>query len=152
MLCEINIFAIVYSVVVKCDLIKEIHMEIKFHSMTKFEISNGRHTIISDQPKEAHGTDEGMGPIEILAASLGSCIAVFIGGLLQRRNVTLSDCSIKIDWEMANNPRRVSNFHVNLILPENLKEEDRQAILKAAGHCTVHNTLHSSPEINIDIN
>jgi putative redox protein len=126
-------------------------MEIKFHSMTKFEISNGRHTIISDQPKEARGTDEGMSPTEILAGALGSCVAVFVAGLLQRRNIDLSTCSINVEWEMANNPRRMSDFYLTLRLPKGLSDSEKEAILKAANHCTVHNTLHNAPEIKISI-
>ena len=126
-------------------------MEIKILSTSKFEINHRGHKIISDQPKEAHGTDEGMSPVEILVSSLGACVGVFISNLLARRNVPFDQCSISLDWEMANNPRRVNQIYVKLLLPEGLSEEDKTAILKAANLCTVHNTLHNSPSIEINV-
>ncbi len=126
-------------------------MEINFLSPTKFEINSGNYKVISDQPKSTGGTAEGMQPVDLLLASLGSCIAVFISHLLVRRNIDLSACRLMIDKEMADNPRRVGKISVKLDLPDNITDSDKKAILRSASHCTVHNTLHGNPQINVDI-
>ena len=124
-------------------------MEIKFISTTKLEINHGKHRIVSDQPVYGGGTDEGMTPVDMLISSLGACIGVFIAGILSRRKVDLSKCSVSLDWEMADSPRRVGNIAVKINLPEGLSETDKETVLKAANKCTVHNTLHHPPR-NID--
>lgn len=43
----------------------------------QFEIKARQHTILSDQPPENFGHDEGMTPPELLLASLGSCAAFY---------------------------------------------------------------------------
>jgi uncharacterized OsmC-like protein len=125
-------------------------MRISFKSPTKFEIESKGHKIISDQPKSAGGTDEGMEPVDLLLASLGSCIAVFVSHILMRRDIPLEKCTVSIDKEMVDNPRRVGKISVKLSLPGQLSESDRKAVMKAASLCTVHNTLHGHPEITMD--
>jgi putative redox protein len=39
----------------------------------QFEIKTRTHSIVSDQPAENAGFDEGMTPPELLLASLGAC-------------------------------------------------------------------------------
>lgn len=126
-------------------------MEIRFLSTTKMEINHGKHNVISDQPAYGGGKDEGMTPVDMLVSSLGACIAVFIAGILSRRKVDLSKCSLSLDWEMADNPRRVGKIGVKINLPEGLSEADRETVMKAANKCTVHNTLHHPPEILIKL-
>lgn len=43
----------------------------------QFEIKARHHTIVSDQPLENFGHDEGMTPPELLLASLGSCATFY---------------------------------------------------------------------------
>ena len=37
---------------------------VTFQRQTRFELSNGRHVVITDQPKEDGGEDAGMTPVE----------------------------------------------------------------------------------------
>lgn len=126
-------------------------MKIKFLSPTKFELANEKHAIISDQPKAAGGTDEGMNPVDIFVSSLGACIAVFISHLLVRRSVDLSRCGIELNYAMADGPRRVKSINIELDLPGDLTDKDKKALLKSAQLCTIHNTLHNPPEMKIEI-
>lgn len=43
----------------------------------QFEIHARNHTIVSDQPADNGGYDEGMTPPELLLASLGSCAGFY---------------------------------------------------------------------------
>ena len=126
-------------------------MQISFLSKTKLQAKAGSHTVISDQPKSASGTDEGMDPVNLFLAGYGCCVAIFISGLLSRRNVDLSKCGIRLEKTMADNPRRISGINVEIELPDDLSDSDKRAILKAAGMCTIHNTLHSNPQITIGL-
>jgi hypothetical protein len=47
----------------------------------QFEIKARGHAIVTDQPRENGGFDEGMTPPELLLASLGSCAAFLCGAI-----------------------------------------------------------------------
>ena len=59
--------------------------------------------------------------------------------------------SIDIDWDYADNPRRIGEVKATINIPNSDVGKRETAILKAANHCTIHNTLHNSPNINIDL-
>ncbi|GAA3842080.1 OsmC family protein [Streptomyces phyllanthi] len=48
-------------------------------------------------------------------------------------------------------PARVASVHVTIVPPPELPEQRRPALLGVASHCTVHNTLHQPPEIDIEL-
>lgn len=126
-------------------------MEIKVKSPTRFEIASSNHKVICDQPKSFGGTDEGMNPLELLVGALGSCISVFTMPIVKRRGIDLSKCSLKLDFQMSENPKRIGKIDVKLQIPEGLTEEDKKALLKAAHLCPIHSTFHNPPEINVSI-
>ena len=51
----------------------------------QFEIKARGHIIVTDQPRENGGFDEGMTPPELLLASLGSCAAFYAAQYLRKR-------------------------------------------------------------------
>ena len=51
----------------------------------QFEVKARRHTIISDQPVEGGGFDEGMTPPELMLAALGSCAAYYAAEYLRKQ-------------------------------------------------------------------
>ena len=46
---------------------------------------------------------------------------------------------------------RISGIDVRLFLPAGVPPERRDALLAVASHCTVHNTLTTTPEISIPL-
>jgi putative redox protein len=53
----------------------------------QFEIQARQHTIVSDQPPENGGHDEGMTPPELLLASLGSCAGFYAAQYLRKHQL-----------------------------------------------------------------
>ena len=48
-------------------------------------------------------------------------------------------------------PARVASLRLVVVPPPELPEQRRAALLAVASHCTVHNTLHQSPEIAMEL-
>jgi uncharacterized OsmC-like protein len=55
----------------------------------QFEIKARGHSIVSDQPTEDGGFDEGMMPPELLLASLGSCAGFYAADYLKRQKLAV---------------------------------------------------------------
>jgi uncharacterized OsmC-like protein len=128
-------------------------MEVKITHLdrVKFAIQSRSHTILCDQPAENGGEDSGMTPPELLLASLGSCAAFYAVQYLKTRHLAEKGVEVTVTAEKLKQPARVGNFHVNVLCPVSLTEEQTEGLIRSVHHCLVHNTLLMPPEIAIEL-
>jgi uncharacterized OsmC-like protein len=113
----------------------------------QFEIKVREHTIVSDQPRENGGFDEGMTPPELLLASLGSCAAYYAAEYLHRHKLATEGTRARVVAQKAKNPARVDDFRIELEVPVELSEEHQKGVEDAVHRCLIHNTLLHPPRI-----
>ena len=58
--------------------------------------------------------------------------------------------TVEIDWEKAVDPPRIGRVRCGIRMPEDFPKHMRDAALKVARQCLIHNTLHHKPHIEID--
>ena len=92
-----------------------------------------------------------MTPPETFIAALGSCMGVYVLNYCKNVQINTNDMILSVRWEKASNPARISNIEVEICLPKMLSEERRQAIIKVAEHCLVHNTIHIPPKLQVSV-
>src|SRR5207302_227799 len=94
----------------------EVIMEVIIEHLgaVQFEIKVRGHAIVSDQPRENGGFDEGMTPPELLLASLGSCAAFYAAQYLRKHHLATEGTMVRVSAEMAQNPARLNNFRVQV--------------------------------------
>ena len=109
------------------------------------------HEVISDQPSGKGGTDQGMTPPELLMASLGACIGVYVVEFAERHHLPHQGLTVDLDWERAEDPTRIARVKVQVRLPGEVSEDFRKALHRVAEQCLIHNTLRSGPEVTITI-
>lgn len=113
----------------------------------QFEIKAREHTIVSDQPRESGGFDEGMTPPELLLASLGSCVAYYAADYLHRHKLATEGTRVRVVAEKVKNPVRVDNFRIEIDLPVDLRDVHQKGVEEAVHRCLIHNTLMHPPKI-----
>ncbi len=118
----------------------------------QFEIKARQHTVLSDQPPENGGHDEGMTPPELLLASLGSCAGFYAAQYLRKYKLATEGTRVRVTADKAKDPARMDNFHIEIEIPSILSEQHRAGVENAVHHCLIHNTLLHQPKINIAIN
>ena len=123
-------------------------MQIRHIDKYKFEIEERGIKIITDQPDPAGG-NEGLAPVDFLAASLGSCIGVFAADYMMRNELPTDGLTIDVFRQHAQKPNRVSQFRVSINIPVELSDRQRASLSRIVKGCSVHNTLHNPPEIDI---
>jgi putative redox protein len=106
----------------------------------KHEVEVRKHTLVSDEPEDHGGGDEGPSPQELLAASLASCTAITMQMYAQRKGWDVGDIQVDVDYEPAQrgSPTR---FDMAVSLPKELPEEQREKLMQIAAKCPVHRTL-----------
>ena len=117
----------------------------------QFEIRARSHSIISDQPVENFGHDEGLTPPELLLASLGSCAAFYAAQYLRKHRLATSGTRVRITADKVKDPARIENFRIEVAVAEELSDEQRAGVEEAVHHCLIHNTLLHPPKIEIAI-
>jgi putative redox protein len=104
------------------------------------EIEIREHRLIADEPEEKGGTDTGPKPTELLAASLASCTAITIEMYANRKEWDLGQVEVTADFTEASTDSPAS-FKVNIKVPAELDDDQRERILVIAGKCPVHRAL-----------
>ncbi|PWI14453.1 osmotically inducible protein OsmC [Streptomyces sp. Act143] len=117
-----------------------------------YSVDIREHRLHVDQPLEAGGTDTAPTPTELFAASLATCVAFYAGRYLHRHGLPQAGLRVRTEFTMATDrPPRVTSPRLAIVPPPELPEQRRAALLAVASHCTVHNTLHQPPEIDIEV-
>ena len=109
------------------------------------------HRIVVDQPAHAGGHDAGPMPIELLGASLGTCIALYVQQFLQARGLPFEGMRVEVEQFSARNPSRVGEFAVRVVLPHALPPAYAELLERVARSCPAHNTLVNATHVNVAI-
>jgi uncharacterized OsmC-like protein len=117
----------------------------------QFEIRARQHKIVSDQPAENGGFDEGMTPPELLLASLGSCVGFYAAQYLRKYKLATEGTRVRVTAAKLKEPARLGEFEIELEVPVELSEEHKEGVERSVKHCLIHNTLLNPPKIDLTI-
>jgi uncharacterized OsmC-like protein len=127
-------------------------MEIQVEHLgsVQFEVKARQHSLVSDQPSENGGFDEGMTPPELFLASLGTCAGFYAAQYLKKHRLATEGTVIRVTADKAKDPARLDNFRIALDVPCELSEEHLRGVEESVHHCLIHNTLLNPPKIFIE--
>ena len=117
----------------------------------QFEIRARQHIVVSDQPPENNGYDEGMTPPELLLASLGSCAAYYAVDYLKRSKIDAGGVKVRVTAEKVKAPFRLDNFKIEVEVEAELDDSQRNGLEDAVHRCLIHNTLLHPPTMHVTI-
>lgn len=127
-------------------------MKISWSRGVQMEVAVRNHRLIVDQPKEEGGDDQGITPVEMFAASLGSCIGYYAARFCQRHQLSEAGLFVNLSWDYAEQPHRIGKINVQVDLPKGFPAEMKDRIQKVVEGCTVHNSLTHPPQIAVVLN
>jgi putative redox protein len=98
------------------------------------------HRLTADEPEDHGGADAGPSPQELLAASLASCTAITMEMYADRKGWDVGEVLVDVNYEPAQrgSPTR---FAMEVRLPKELPEEQRERLMQIAAKCPVHRAL-----------
>jgi len=109
------------------------------------------HIVVTDQPERAGGQDSGMTPVELLGASLGSCIALYVQQFCHARGLQYEGMQVEVEQRSERNPSRVGEFVVRVVMPTDLPGHYLEMLERVVRSCRAHNTLAGGAAMNIEI-
>jgi putative redox protein len=107
----------------------------------KFTAAVRSHRILVDQPVRGGGEDAGPSPLELLGASLGTCVALYVQQFCHARSLSYEGLRVEVAQEGASAPSRIAKFTVRVMLAHELPPHYMTMLERTAQSCPAHNTL-----------
>ncbi len=101
--------------------------------------------ISTDAPTDNAGRGECFSPTDLLATSLATCLLTVMGIVAERHGWSLQGTSARVQKTMSGEPpRRIAALEVWISLPQELEEQQRRALQRAALGCPVKASLEGA--------
>ena len=126
-------------------------MVITHEGGVKFAAQMRQHRIVVDQPVRGGGEDSGPMPIELLGASLGTCVALYVQQFCQSRGLPYEGMRVELEQYGAPNPNRIGEFVVRVVLPTEIPEQYATMLERVAKSCPAHHTLEMGAAVTFEI-
>ncbi|MBB3190966.1 OsmC domain/YcaO domain-containing protein [Halomonas cerina] len=125
---------------IKVNYLDNLRLEAKFDDFT----------VISDQPIRYKGDGSAPGPFDYFLASSAMCAAYFVKVYCNARDIPTEN--IRLSQNNIVDPENRYNqiFKIQVELPADLSDKDRQGILRAIDRCTVKKVVQTGPEFQIE--
>lgn len=131
---------------------ENLRMEIKvnFLDNLRLEAKFDDFTVIADQPIRYKGDGSAPGPFDYFLASSALCAAYFVKLYCQTREIPTHN--IRLSQNNIVDPENRYNqiFKIQVELPADLSEKDRQGILRSIERCTVKKVVQAGPQFVIE--
>jgi putative redox protein len=109
------------------------------------------HRILVDQPHRSGGDDSGPSPLELLGASLGTCVAFYVQQFCHARGLAYEGLRVEVEQHGATNPSRIGRFDVRVVLPGEVPWPYAEMLERVARSCPAHNTMIHEAEVTVTI-
>lgn len=109
---------------------------------TAIHLKSGQQ-IITDAPTDNNGKGAAFSPTDLLTTSLGCCMLTVMGIIAKRHNINMDGTKVEILKVMGDNPRRVSEIHIDMFFSANdYSQKEKDLLEHTALACPVAKSLH----------
>lgn len=111
-------------------------------------ISNGKHTIVGDEPISSKGTDLGLSPTELVLSGLAMCKVTTVRFIARKNGWEIGEVNAYLEQEVKRQPSGMNtNVKIKLSIDGDLTEEQINELIKQADNCYVHRMLNGEWDI-----
>ncbi|MDQ8037429.1 MAG: OsmC domain/YcaO domain-containing protein [Pedobacter sp.] len=127
-------------------------MEIKVNFLDKLrlEAKFDDFTVIADQPIRYKGDGSAPGPFDYFLASSALCAAYFVKLYCNTRNISTDNIRLSQNNIVDPENRYKQIFKIQVELPADISDKDRQGILRSIERCTVKKAIQAGPDFVIE--
>ena len=125
---------------IKVNYLDNLRLEAKFDDFT----------VIADQPIRYKGDGSAPGPFDYFLASSALCAAYFVKVYCQARDIPTDNIRLSQNNIVDPENRYKQIFKIQVELPTDISDKDRQGILRSIDRCTVKKVVQTNPEFVIE--
>ncbi|WP_193164135.1 OsmC domain/YcaO domain-containing protein [Microbulbifer hainanensis] len=125
-------------------------INVNFLDNLRLEAKFDDFTVITDQPIRYKGDGSAPSPFDYFLASSALCAAYFVRVYCLSRNIPTDN--IRLSQNNIVDPENRYNqiFKIQVELPEDISDKDRQGILRSIDRCTVKKVIQTGPDFQIE--
>ena len=125
---------------IKVNYLDNLRQEAKFDDFS----------VIADQPIRYKGDGSAPGPFDYFLASSALCAAYFVKVYCAARDIPTDNIRLSQNNIVDPENRYKQIFKIQVELPADISEKDRQGILRSIDRCTVKKVIQTGPEFIIE--
>lgn len=125
---------------IKVNYLDNLRQEAKFDDFT----------VIADQPIRYKGDGSAPGPFDYFLASSALCAAYFVKVYCAARDIPTDNIRLSQNNIVDPENRYKQTFKIQIELPADISDKDRQGILRSIDRCTVKKVIQTGPEFIIE--
>ncbi len=125
---------------IKVNFLDNLRLEAKFDDFT----------VVADQPIRYKGDGSAPGPFDYFLASSALCAAYFVKLYCQTRDIPTENIRLSQNNIVDPDNRYNQIFKIQVELPAEISDKDRQGILRSIDRCTVKKVVQTGPEFVIE--
>lgn len=112
-------------------------------------ISNGRHSLVGDEPINSKGTDLGFSPEDFILSSLAMCKVATVRFIARKNNWNIRDVDgeLEMTTKRGENGKLSTHVTVAIKIEGDITEEQKGELLKQANACYVHRMIEGEWDI-----
>lgn len=126
---------------IKVNFLDNLRLEAKFDDFT----------VTADQPIRYKGDGSAPGPFDYFLASSALCAAYFVKVYCNARDIPTDNIRLSQNNIVDPEDRYNQIFQINVELPSDISDKDREGILRSIDRCTVKKVVQTGPEFKIQI-
>ncbi|EDY86863.1 YcaO [gamma proteobacterium HTCC5015] len=125
-------------------------INVNFLDNLRLEAKFDDFTVVADQPIRYKGDGSAPSPFDYFLASSALCAAYFVKVYCKARDISTDNIRVSQNNIVDPENRYQQIFKIQVELPEEISEKDRQGILRAIDRCTVKKVVQAGPDFEID--
>lgn len=125
---------------IKVNFLDNLRLEAKFDDFT----------VTADQPIRYKGDGSAPSPFDYFLASSALCAAYFVKVYCKSRDIPTDNIRLSQNNIVDPEDRYNQIFQINVELPDDISDKDREGILRSIDRCTVKKVVQTGPEFRIE--
>lgn len=126
-------------------------MTLTFPGGVKVDATWHGHTIETDQPFDDGGKNEAPSPFDLFLASIATCVGFYVVQFCRTRELSTEGLKVEMKLHWNQERKLITDLALEITLPEGFPDKYRDAVLRAADHCTVKRHLEDPPEVKLHL-
>jgi ribosomal protein S12 methylthiotransferase accessory factor len=131
-------------------LVSPMEIKVNFLDNLRLEAKFDDFSVVADQPIRYKGDGSAPGPFDYFLASSALCAAYFVKLYCQTRGIPTENIRLSQNNIVDPENRYKQIFKIQVELPADISDKDRQGILRSIERCTVKKVVQTGPEFVIE--
>ncbi len=105
-------------------------------------ITNGKHSIVADEPITSKGTDLGLSPSELVLSGLAMCKVATVRYIARQKGWLIGEVNAELNQEVKREPTGIkTHVQVAISIEGDISDEQKAELIKQADACYIHRQI-----------